>query len=64
MYICPTCKKEFLTEEKIVKHSLSCWRKANPNHQSKNAPIGAPIEHREINADVANFFNTFLERKI
>ena len=38
MYICPTCKKEYVNEEEIKKHSMACWRKANTNHKSKSAP--------------------------
>ena len=56
MYICPTCNKQFDTEELITKHSLKCWREHNPNHKSKSAPHSEDIVHREINDDVLNFF--------
>ena len=26
MYICPTCGREFQTENEITKHFLSCWK--------------------------------------
>lgn len=59
MYICPTCKKEFDSETKIIQHSLQCWKKANPHIKSK------PIEHsddvviREENDELKNFLNSF-----
>ena len=59
MYICPTCKKEYVNEEEIKKHSMACWRKANPNHKSKSAPQGETIVTKEMNDDILNFFNSF-----
>lgn len=59
MYICPTCGKEFPTEEKIKKHSLACWRKANPHYKSKPAPQGETIITKEVDNDILNFFNSF-----
>ena len=59
MYICPICNKEFDKEEVIVKHLNKCWKEKNPNHQSKPAPRSKDITTREVNNDVANFFNAF-----
>ena len=59
MYICPTCNKEFLAEEEVVKHYLKCWKEKYPSHQSKSAPRSEDINTREVNADVMNFFNSF-----
>lgn len=58
-YICPTCNREFDSEEKIVKHFLSCWKEQHPGHISKDAPRGENIETREVNEDVANLFERF-----
>ena len=57
MYICPTCNREFSTEEGVAKHFLSCWKEQNPYHQSKPAPRSKDINTMEINDDVMNFFN-------
>lgn len=62
MYICPTCFKEFNTEETIQKHFLSCWKEKHPFHKSKSAPRGKDIEVREIDNNVLNFFKS-LENK-
>lgn len=62
MYICPTCRQQFNTEEEVVSHSLKCWREHNPNHKSKPAPQNEDIVTRSINEDVANFFEFFAER--
>ena len=59
MYICPTCNKEFNTEETVVKHFLKCWKDKNPCHKSKSAPRSKDINTREVNEDVMNFFNSF-----
>lgn len=59
MYICPTCKKECLTEEEIKKHSMACWKKHNPNHKSKTAPQGETIITRKVDNDILDFFNSF-----
>lgn len=56
MYICPTCEKEFNTEEMIRKHFLSCWREIHPYHKSKSAPRSKDIVTREVSNDIANFF--------
>lgn len=59
MYTCPTCNKQLATEEDIKKHSLICWKKANPHYKSKPAPQGDTIVVREINDDITNFFSSF-----
>lgn len=59
MYICPTCKKEFETENKIKKHFLKCWKDEHPYHISKDAPRSENIENRLVNNDIMNFFNSF-----
>ena len=59
MYICPTCNKAYQNSEDVVKHSLSCWRAHNPNHQSKPAPCKGNITERQMNEEVANFFTSF-----
>lgn len=56
MFICPTCRSAFATEEILTKHFLRCWRKHNPNHKSKPAPCKGNTTQREMNDDVANFF--------
>jgi hypothetical protein len=62
MYICPTCSKEFEKEETLVKHFLKCWKEKNPTRQAKSAPRSEDVNTREINDDVANFFNSFQKR--
>ena len=57
MYICPTCFKEFNTEQAIQKHFLACWKEQHPYHKSKDASRSKDIVTREINDDVINFFN-------
>lgn len=59
MYICPTCKKECLTEEEIKKHSMACWKKTNPHYKSKEALQGETVITKKINNDILNFFNSF-----
>ena len=59
MYICPTCGREFQTENKIAKHFLSCWKEQNPFHQSKEAPRGHDITTRSVSNDILDFFNSF-----
>lgn len=59
MYICPTCNREFTTENGVVKHFLNCWKEQNPYHQAKPAPRSEDINTVEINNDVMNFFNQF-----
>lgn len=58
-YVCPFCFREFDKSEMVAKHSLSCWRERNPNHKSKDAPVGETTETKRINDDVANFFTSF-----
>lgn len=58
MYICPTCGKEFPTEEKIKKHSLACWRKANPHYKSKTPPQGETIITKKVDNNILDFFNS------
>lgn len=60
MYICPSCSKRFKQEDIFTKHFLSCWKKNNPNHKSKDAPRGEDVETRNMNEDMKAFF----ERKI
>ena len=55
MYICPTCKKEYLTEEEIKKQSMACWRKTNPHYKSKEAPQGETIITKKTNDNILNF---------
>ena len=62
IYICPTCNKEFNTEETIQKHFLACWKETHPYHKSKDAPRSEDIVTREVNDDVLNFFKA-LESK-
>ena len=59
MYICPTCNQSFTTEEILVKHMSKCWKEKNSHVKSKPAPRSADINTREINNDIANFFNSF-----
>ena len=59
MYICPTCNQEFATEEILVKHMSKCWKEKNSHLKSKPAPRSEDINTREINNDIANFFNSF-----
>lgn len=58
MYICPICNKGFDSEEKIKKHNLSCWRKANPHYKSTTPPQGETIITREDNKDILKFFSS------
>jgi hypothetical protein len=61
MFICPSCDKEFNTEQALQKHFLICWKEQHPFHQSKSAPHSADITMREINDDITNFFNSLKE---
>ena len=56
MFICPTCRSAFATEEILTKHFLKCWREHNPNHKPKPAPCKGNTTQREMNEEVANFF--------
>ena len=58
MFICPTCAKEFNTEDAIQKHFLACWKEQHPYHKSKPAPRSENIITREISNNVINFFNS------
>lgn len=59
MFFCPTCQKEFIEEEKLVKHMSKCWREKNPSHKSKPAPRSEDIVSKQINDDIIAFFNSF-----
>ena len=59
MYICPTCEKQFNTEEILTKHFLKCWKDKNPNHRSKSAPRSEDINTKEITSEISDFFNSF-----
>ena len=59
MYICPTCEKQFNTEEILTKHFLKCWKDKNPNHRSKAAPRSEDINTKEITSEISDFFNSF-----
>lgn len=56
MYICPTCAKEFATEELIQRHFLQCWKDSHPYHKSKDAPRSEDIVTKEVSNDIADFF--------
>ena len=59
MFICPTCGKQFDTENALVKHMSKCWREKNPTHKSKPAPRSEDINTREDSQDILDFFNSF-----
>ena len=59
MYICPTCTKGFKNAKDVTKHSLKCWHKYNPKHESKSAPCKGNVTERQMNEDVNNFFMRF-----
>ena len=59
MFVCPTCNKQFETEDALVKHYLKCWKEEHPYHQSKSAPRSEDINTRKINNDIMDFFNSF-----
>lgn len=56
IYICPTCGKEYKTEEEISKHYIKCWKNNNTSYQSKPAPRSEDITVREMEDDIAKFF--------
>lgn len=58
MYICPTCNKQFNTEESIVKHFTRCWKEQHPYHTSKDAPHSENVITRTVNSEVADFFRS------
>ena len=57
LYICPTCRKLFDTEEKIVRHSLKCWKQHNPDCKSTPAPCKGNISTQEMSEDIQKFFS-------
>lgn len=59
MYICPTCGREYESDEMVAKHFLTCWKEKNNCPPSKAAPRTADIETRTVNTDMANFFAAF-----
>ena len=61
MFICPICTKAFDTEEGIQQHFLICWKEHHSVHQSKSAHRSANVVTRNINNDIANFFNSLQE---
>lgn len=61
MFICPTCSKEFKTEQSIQKHFLACWKEQHPYHKTKSAPRGIDKETIEVNNDIMNFLKSFKE---
>lgn len=63
MYLCPVCKKQYKDEETVIKHSLKCWRAQNSNHVSTSAPRGPDVVEREINDDIADFFEKLRKEK-
>lgn len=58
MYICPICNRKCVSEEEIKKHSMACWRKANPHYKSKPAPQGETIVTKKVDNDILSFFNS------
>lgn len=58
MYICPICKREFNDSTAVAKHSLACWKAANPNQKSTPAPHVEETS-REASADILDFFSSF-----
>lgn len=61
VYICPTCYKEFKSEEEVATHFLKCWKEQNPHHKSKPAPRGKDITTAEVSEDIASFFESLKE---
>lgn len=61
MYICPTCKKSFDTEEKIQRHFLTCWKEQHPYYKSKPAPHSPDIVEEQIDDNILNFFQNLKE---
>ena len=56
MYICPTCKREFESEDSIRKHFLNCWKEQHPYYQSTPAPRSEDIIEVQANDNVLAFF--------
>lgn len=61
IYVCPTCNKEFSSEEEITAHLLKCWKEQNPHHKSKPAPHSEDITTVEASEDVEKFFASLQE---
>ena len=59
MYVCPVCGKEYDNEEAVVKCYMRCWRENHSCHTAKSAPKSEDITTREVNGDIAAFFNSF-----
>ena len=58
IYICPTCYKEFNTEEEVTTHFLKCWKEQNPHHKSKPASRSEDITTTEVSEDSMAFFDS------
>ena len=56
MYICPTCKREFESEDSIRKHFLNCWKEQHPYYQSTPAPRSEDIVEVQADDNVLAFF--------
>lgn len=56
MYICPTCKREFESEDSIRKHFLNCWKEQHPYYQFTPAPRSEDIVEVQTNDNVLAFF--------
>lgn len=56
MYICPTCKKGFESEDSIRKHFLNCWKEQHPYYQSTPAPRSEDIVEVQADNNVLAFF--------
>lgn len=59
MFICPICKREYEKEESVVKCLSRCYKETHPYQKSKPAPKSEDIITREVNDDIAAFFNSF-----
>ena len=57
IYICPDCGKEYETEQDITEHLLKCWKDNNLHYKSKSAPRSKDIVIREMEDDIAKFFD-------
>lgn len=56
MYICPTCKRGFESEDSIRKHFLNCWKEQHPYYQSTPAPRSEDIVEVQADNNVLAFF--------
>ena len=59
MYICPTCGREYESNEMVAKHFLTCWKEKNNCPPPKEAPRSEDIVTRQVNNEMANFFAAF-----